>query len=165
MGMGVGLVFAGGATTGGSDLIAALLKGRGISVASVIFICDVSVIIAGLPIFGAVKTMYSITAAYVCSQVVNLVLEGLSFARVVFIMSDMWDKVSEALLKELKRGATFLYGQGAYTGTPKNVIMIVVSKKQVSDVKRIVSGVDENAFVFVADVREVMGDFSRDHYM
>ncbi|MBO5560500.1 MAG: YitT family protein [Firmicutes bacterium] len=162
MGLGMGLVLSGGATTGGSDLLAAILreKIRGVGIAALIFIIDLAVIICGMFVFGVQKAMYSIVAVYVSTKAANLVLEGLNFARVAFIMTDKAYKTAECLMRRLHRGATLLNGEGAYTGSAKNVVMIVISKRQAAEVKEIVSSVDPHAFMFVADVREVMGEFS-----
>ena len=162
MGLGMGLVLSGGATTGGSDLLAAILreKIRGVGIAALIFIIDLAVITFGSFVFGIQKAMYSIVAVYVSTKAANLILEGLNFARVAFIMTDKPYKTAECLMRRLHRGATLLNGEGAYTGSAKNVVMIVISKRQAAEVKEIVSSVDPHAFMFVADVREVMGEFS-----
>ena len=174
MGLGVGLVLSGGATTGGSDLLAALIHNRmrGLSIAALIFIIDFIVIVCGMFVFGVQKAMYSIVAVYISTKAADLVLEGLNFARVVFIISDNAEEISRLLMHRLKRGATLLNGRGAYTGSAKNVVMIVVSRAQTAEVKLLVSKIDPAAFMFIADVREVLGDFCQnflanksDHYI
>lgn len=162
MGVGIGFVLKGGATTGGSDLLATLInkKNQALSVSALIFLIDVVVIIGGMFIFGVSKALYSVISVYITTQAINLILEGLNFARVAFIMSDKGDDIAKSLINHLARGVTVLYGEGGYSGIPKNVLMIVVSRKQLSNVKNIVSGVDKTAFMFVTDVREVLGDFN-----
>lgn len=169
MGAGLGLVLANGASTGGSDLLAVLINKRygtpGVS--ALIFMTDAAVVAAGMAVFGAEKALYSVAAVYVSARATSLVLEGFNFARVVFIMSDKAKIIAAVLMKELDRGATILYGEGAFTGVSKNVIMIAVSKSQVAKVKEKTAETDKNAFMLVADIREVMGDFShkRRHYI
>ena len=174
MGIGVGLVLSGGATTGGSDLLAALIHARlrGTSVAALIFVIDFVVIVCGMFVFGIQKAMYSIVAVYISTRAANLILEGLNFARVVFIMTDRPQETAEVLMRRLGRGATLLCGRGAYTGSAKNVVMIVVARSQAPQAKQLAASVDKNAFMFVADVREVLGDFDQnflinktDHYI
>jgi uncharacterized membrane-anchored protein YitT (DUF2179 family) len=161
MGVGIGFVLKGGATTGGSDLLATLInkKNSSLTVSALIFVIDVVVILGGMFVFGASKAMYSVISVYITTQAINLILEGLNFARAVFIMSDKYDAVANMLIGQLHRGATILYGCGAYSGEKKNVIVIVVARKQISRVKSIVGEVDKGAFVFITDVREVMGAF------
>ena len=161
MGLGLGLVLSGGAATGGSDLLAALIyKYRsGMSISALIFVVDALVIAAGMFVFGVTKALYSVAAVYVSARATSLILEGLNFARVVFIISDKAKIIAALLMKELGRGATVLYGEGAFTGERKNVIMIAVSRSQVAKVKETAARTDSSAFMLVSDVREVLGDF------
>ena len=88
-----------------------------------------------------------------------MALEGLSFAKAAFIISDKHETISENVLLGLQRGATSLRGTGMYTKHDKNVILCVVAKKEIVRLKEIVRATDEHAFVIVADVREVLGEF------
>ncbi len=163
MGLGLGLVLSGGAATGGSDLLAALInKANGsFGIPMLIFLTDSAVVAAGMFVFGISRTMYSIMAVYISARATSLVLEGLNFARVVFIISDKANLLAAALMSELDRGATVLYGEGAFTGSKKHIIMMAVSRSQIAKVRETVAVNDRNAFMLVSDVREVLGDFSR----
>ncbi len=159
-GIGIGLVFRAMATTGGSDLAASLINSRfgHISVSRIMFIIDAFVILIGLFVFGPLRTLYSIVAVFVCSRFIDALLEGLNFAKAAFIISDNSIEISKRLLSDMNRGVTSLSGKGMYTGQDKNVVFCVVSKKQIVTLKNIVKDVDKNAFVIVADVREVVGN-------
>lgn len=161
MGLGVGLALYGGASTGGSDLLATILhtKNRRLRISALIFATDLFVLLLGILIFGEIKTLYSIVALYVSSAAVKLVSEGTGFARVVFIASAKHNLVAAELMQKIKRGATILYGKGAYTDTDKNIIMIVAANREIPEIKRIASTADPACFMFVSDVREVLGEF------
>jgi len=159
-GAGLGLVFRAAATTGGTDLAASVIVyyKQHISISKVMFILDSCIIAAGFFVFGASKAMYAIIAVYISSNVINVTLEGLSFAKAAFIISDKHDEISESILTGLKRGVTALRGMGMYTKTNKDVILCVVSKKEIVELKELVYEIDAKAFVIVADVREVLGE-------
>lgn len=159
-GAGLGLIFRSSATTGGSDLAASIIHkyNRHISVARIMLIIDVIIIIAGFFVFGSLATMYAIIAVFIISKVVDAMLEGLSFAKAAFIISDKSDEIADSIIKNLDRGATSLFGKGMYTGIQRNVILCVVSKKEILKLKVITAKIDLNAFVIVADVREVLGE-------
>ena len=160
-GVGIGLIFRGSATTGGSDLLASLIHRRykGVSVAKIMFVIDVVIILMGLFVFGTMATLYAVIAVFLISHTIDMVLEGLDFAKAAFIMSEYPDELAKCIMQELDRGATLLYGKGMYTGKDKPVIMVVMAKKQVLKLKEITKEIDENAFIIVTDVREVLGEF------
>lgn len=159
MGVGIGLVFRCYATTGGSDLAASLIHKflRHIEISKILFFLDAVVICAGFFVFGPENTMYAVIAVFVTSKAIDSILEGLSFAKCAFIISDKDVEVSKALLQSLSRGVTSLNGKGMYTGNAKNVVLCVVSKKEIVRLKEIVYNIDKDAFVIVTDVREVLG--------
>jgi len=124
----------------------------------VLFIIDGVVIAFGFFVFGPERTMYAIISVFVISKVITAMEEGLSFSRVAFIISDKSEEIAATLLSELDRGATALSAKGMYTKANKNVLMCVVSKKEIVRVKEIVSQADATAFVIVSDAREVLGE-------
>lgn len=159
-GVGVGLIFKGEGTTGGSDLLATLLnKGLDIKVSSLLFIIDSIIILTGFFVFGRMSAMYSIIAVYISTRVVDMVANGVNYAKVAFVLSDEPEKISNELMTQLRRGVTVLYGKGCYTGKDKNVLMVVAGSRQIGRLKQLIWSIDESAFVFIADVREVMGYF------
>lgn len=159
-GIGLGLVFRCLATTGGSDLAASIIHKyyKHISISRLMFAIDAAVISLGFFTFGAAKAMYAIISVFISSKLIGTILEGLHFAKAAFIISEYSDKIADRLLAELERGATGLYGKGMFTKKERNVILCVVSTKEVIELKELVSQIDPAAFVIVADVREVLGE-------
>ncbi|MDR2940010.1 MAG: YitT family protein [Clostridiales bacterium] len=159
-GIGLGFVFRGFASTGGTDLLAIIINKfvKHISVSKMIFYLDSVVVAAGLLIFGYEKAMYAIVSIYISSKCIEAVLEGLNFSKAAFIISDYAEAISSEIIKQLDRGVTSLSGQGMYTNNRKTVLLTVVSVKQIVNLKEIVSKIDKNSFVIVADVREVLGE-------
>ena len=159
-GFGLGLVFKNLATTGGSDLASMIVRHyrKHMSLSRLMLIIDAVVIALGFFVFGPVKALYAIAAVYASSKAIGAVLEGMSYAKAAFVISDKGDEIAAALLAGLKRGGTVMDGHGMYTGQKKNVLLCVVSSKEIVQVKEIVARTDAAAFVVVADVREVMGE-------
>lgn len=159
-GLGLALIFRARASTGGSDLAASLIqqKFHQFTVAFIMLIIDVIIILCGFFIFGFMATMYAAISVFITSKVIDAILEGLSFAKATFIISDMSEEICGAVFKELDRGVTALYGKGMFTKENKNVLLCVVSKKEVFKLKELAKRIDENAFIMVADVREVLGN-------
>lgn len=102
--------------------------------------------------------MYSTIAMFVVSKAIDVVLYGLSASKVCYIISDESDKLKNAITHQLGRGVTLLHGEGAYTGRAKNVILCVIKKTQITQVRRIVKTVDVHAFLIVTDARDVFGN-------
>ncbi len=159
-GVGLGLVFSAFSTTGGTDLCASIIQHyiKHISVAQLMLILDACIIIGGLFVFGIEKAMYAIIAVYISAKVIDTMLEGIHFSKAAFIISDKHDHIAKEIMATLDRGVTGLYGQGVYSLQEKKILLCVVSKKQIAKLKDIVRDLDKNAFVIVADVREVLGE-------
>lgn len=167
-GVGVGLALRGRSTTGGSDLFGAIMnkKFRNISVPNAMFIFDALVIAAGMVRFGLEPGLYAILSVFIASKVVGYVVEGLDYSVLAYIISEKSETISSEILAVMERGVTGIRGQGMYTKTHKNVLMCVMPKKDVILLKKIVKHEDENAFIIVTDVREVLGEgFSHDLYV
>lgn len=159
-GVGLGLVFAAGASTGGSDIVVRLMKIKYeyINTGNLMFIADCIVIIAGAIAFrSADSAMYAIICVFISSRLIDRVLYGFVFSKVCYIISDKHEEIGEAIMKRLDRGATYLYGQGARFGTDKKVVMCAIKPKQIVALKRIVNGIDESAFMMIVEAREVLG--------
>ncbi len=159
-GIGTGLVFMARSTTGGTDLLAAVLQHymRHFSVAQIMQVLDGMVVIAGAWIFGLNYALYAIIAVLVVTKLTDGILEGMHFSKVAYIISDYADDIAEAIMTDLERGVTGLNGQGMYSGNTKNVLFCVVSQKEIVLVKDIVSKIDPSSFVIVTDAREVLGE-------
>jgi uncharacterized membrane-anchored protein YitT (DUF2179 family) len=160
MGIGLGMIFRKKATTGGTDLMATLIHKHfpAISVAWVLFAVDFLVVVAAAIFLGLSQALYAVVALAVSARVIDLVQEGLNTAKAVLIISDHSHEISRRILEVMDRGVTLLNGKGAYTGNEKDVILCVVRRTQITQVKEITNSFDPAAFVLVADVREVMGE-------
>jgi len=158
-GIGLGLIFRSGGTTGGSDIIARLLRHhRGIGMGQTLFAIDFIVILSVMMLIGKEVAMYSLVALFVASRVIDFVIEGASSGRAMMIVSDHHHAIIEAIHRELDRGTTLLRARGGYTGTSREVIYCVVSRDEVSRVQRIIENIDPCAFVTVNPVHEVLGE-------
>ncbi|GLG00790.1 membrane protein [Alicyclobacillus hesperidum subsp. aegles] len=158
-GIGLGLIFRTGGTTGGSDIIARILRHyRGLGMGKTLFAIDFIVILLVMVIIGKEVAMYSLVALFVSSRVIDFVIEGASSGRAVMIVSDKHEEIADEIHKQLDRGTTLLQARGGYTGTARQVIYCVVSRDEVMRVQRIISTVDPTAFVTVNPVHEVLGE-------
>ena len=159
LGIGLGLVLSVDSTTGGVELAATLLhlKFRSVSVPRFIFILDAVIILAGMVFFGVEMGLYAILAVFITDQFLGWVVEGPSYARAAWIISEKSEEISGALMTELGRGVTAFSAAGKYTGQEREVLFCVFSQKEVHSVKSIIMNIDKNAFFLVTDIREVLG--------
>lgn len=160
VGLGLGLVFRYRGTTGGTDLAAAILRSyTGMNVGQLLFFVDAVVVIsAGLTFHSWELAMYALLTIFITAWVIDLVQEGMSYAKAFFIISEKTDAIAEAITRELDRGATALKGKGVYTQTDREVLLTVVNRSEVSTLKEVVYDIDPSAFVILTDVREVLGE-------
>lgn len=159
-GTGIGLVLRSGATTGGTDLLSTLIqqKLKHVPVIYIMQIIDGIIILLGLAVFGVHVSLYAVIAVYVTTLISDSVIEGVKHARAVYIISDHYEELSEEIMKQMGRGVTYLYGEGVYSLQKKKIVLCVVSKKQIPQIKDIVARQDAEAFCFIGDVREVFGE-------
>ncbi len=159
-GLGLGLVFKLGGTTGGTDLIAAIINHYfpGFSMGQGLFFVDALVIIAAGIVFNAELALYAIIAIFVQSKVIDVVQEGLNYTKCAIIVSNKSDEIAQKLMKELNRGVTGLKGYGAYSREDKNVLMITISRAEISRLKSIIFEIDDKAFVILNNSHEVLGE-------
>ncbi len=159
-GVGLGLVFSRFSTTGGTDLVAMILRKyfKSFNVSKLLFMIDCSVILLGLFAFGVTNCMYAIVSIYICTKVINQVLEGLSFKNVCYIITDHYEELSEVLLQELDRGVTGLESKGMYTKKQRVTLMVVISTKDIPKLKEITKRIDEKAFIILTEATEVLGE-------
>lgn len=159
-GAGVGFVIRVGATTGGTDMVSALiqLKFRHYSIVQILQIIDGAVVVLGMFIFGMRPTLYAIIGIVVQTRVSDLVIGGFNYSKAVYIITNEHEKVADSIMNDLDRGLTGLEARGMYTGTEKCVLFCVVSQKEIVKLKELVNEIDPHAFVIVSDVREVLGE-------
>ena len=161
MGFGLGLVFSQGATTGGTDIVARLLKLKfpWLPMGKLVLVPDGVVLTLAALVFGRVETaLYGAVALFVMSKAMDTVLYGMDTSKVAYIISDCWRQLADRLMEEQNRGVTILRGQGAYTGQDKQVLMIAFKQKEITEIKRMVHDTDPNAFFIVCDAHEVLGE-------
>lgn len=161
LGIGIGIIFRFGGTTGGTDLLAAIMNHyfRGVSIATWLLIIDsIVVVIAGIAFKNIEITLYSILTIYINMRLMDLIQEGISYAKAFYIISNESDKIAKAIITDLDRGVTTLRGRGMYTKDEKDVLFCVVYRSEVFNMKEIVRSIDPSAFVILADVHEVLGE-------
>jgi len=159
-GAGAGIVFACQATTGGTDMLAAIIR-RWLphyTLAQILQVLDAVIVLIGAGIFGVTYALYALIAIYAVSKVSDGIIEGMKYSKVAYIISDKSTEIAAAILKELERGVTALDAKGMYSGNRKDVLFCVVSRKEIAQLKELVVGHDAQAFVIVSDAREVLGE-------
>lgn len=164
-GVGLGAVFASGFTTGGSDIIVRLLKRKwpnmSIGIINTCFDLGVTVF-TGLVYWDISRALYSGLAIFVTGQVMDAVIYRFDYSKVALIISKEYEKITKEISEKLGRGATFLQGQGSYSGEDMKVILTAVKRQQLAELKELVSEIDPNAFIIVQEAHQVLGDgFSR----
>ena len=159
-GIGIGLVFLGRGTTGGTDMMAALLqrKLRHYSIAQIMQFIDGAIVLVGMYVFGVQKALYAIIAVYLVTKVSDSLIEGLKFSKQAYIITSKPDEISREIMDKLDRGVTGVHGKGMYSGQDKLLLYCVVGRKEIVALKELVDHIDPDAFVIVSDVREVHGE-------
>ena len=158
-GLGMGLVFRAGGTTGGMDIVARLLnRFFGVGLGRTLLVANVLILGAAGAIFGLEPALYAIIVAYVSSRVVDLVQEGMTRSRAALINSDRTEEIRSAIFEELGRGVTLLYGQGGYTRRDRPVLLCAVAQSEEGRLLRLVQRVDPDAFVIVVSASQVLGE-------
>lgn len=160
LGLGIGLVFSKGATTGGTDLIARLLKLKfaWLPMGTLVLIPDFIVIALAAIAFGKVESaLYGIVSLFVTTKVMDTVLYGLDSSKVAYIISDSCRAIADAVIA-MDRGATILHGEGAYSGDEKKVLMVAFKQKEIVPLKEMVNQIDPHAFLIVCDAHDVLGE-------
>ena len=165
-GVGIGLVFLGKGTTGGTDMVAVLIQHyvKHMSVARIMQLVDALIVAAGAFVFGPKNALYAIVAIYIVAKVTDGLLEGMNYAKAVYVISDHADELSKELMSELDRGATGIPVKGMYKGKNRMMLFCIIGKKQIVRLKEIVVKIDPGAFLIVMDAREVLGEGFIENY-
>ena len=157
-GIGYGIIFRMNGSSGGFDIVAAIVKKYySFNMGSVIFAFNCVIMLLAAALFGVMPALYTLICMFMNSAVTDKVVAGFNSRKVVLIISDHVQPISEAIICEVGRGVTFLHGQGAFTRKEKNVLFLVCSLTQISKVKLIANLIDQNAFMIVLSANEVMG--------
>ena len=166
VGLGLGLVFRQGATTGGTDLLARLLKLKlaWLPMGKLLMGIDLAVIVAAAAAFRTLyAALYGLVALYVSTIVMDGVLYGLDTAKVAYIISDKNKEICDTIVRDMDRGVTILHGRGAYTGANKDVLMCAFKQREIAAIRAAVKEIDPDAFLIVCNAHEVLGEGFRDY--
>ena len=160
LGIGLGFILRGGATTGGTDMAARMVHKYlpFLSVGMFLFLIDCVVVIAAWIFIGSSEALYALICIFVSGKAVDMVMLGLSSNKACFVISDEWEQVSRRLMTEMERGVTQLSARGAYTGKERPVVLCVLPPQEVSRLKDIVRQEDEKAFMFITEAHEALGE-------
>lgn len=160
-GAGLGIIYYVGATTGGIDIVAKMLRQKyaQINFGTLILIMDTVIIVAYAAVLRKYESaMYSVIAMFVVSKMIDLVLYGIDNSCLCYIISENSEELTQSIINgAVHRGVTILEGEGAYSHLPKHVIMCVIKRTQIGEMRRLVRTVDERAFFVVSDVKNVFG--------
>lgn len=166
-GLGLGAVFAAGASTGGSDIVVRLLKlrWRDVPIGQISMAFDGMVaVITGIVFRDLNKALYTGVTVFLCGKIMDAVVYRFDYSKVALIMTKEHQKIAEVIDSRLGRGATFLHGEGSYTHQEMMVVLTAVKRQQITELKELVMEIDPNAFVIVQEAHQVLGDgFSRYH--
>lgn len=158
VGIGVGLIIRYGGSLDGTEVVAIILDKRtGFSVGEIVMFFNIFILGAAGIIFGWDKAMYSLVAYFVAFKVIDITIEGLDESKGVIIVSEAPEEIADALMARLGRGVTILHGEGGYSGESKKVLYSVVTRLEIAKLKAIIYEKDENAFVTINDVHDVLG--------
>ncbi|MCH5267879.1 MAG: YitT family protein [Lachnospiraceae bacterium] len=159
-GAGIGLVFARGYSTGGTDLLGSLVKKYlpQFSVATLLFFADALIIFTGALYFGIAEAVYATVAVYISSKVMDNILTGLNRSKQILIISDKWQNIAREIMSKLERGVTEMMARGHYSGTERPVLLCVIGRRQVRALLGVIKKEDPTAFVVVTDAKEVIGE-------
>ena len=157
-GIGYGIVFRMNGSTGGFDILGAIFKKYySLDIGSVIFGFNCLIVVVAGALFNVNSAMFTLICMYLTSQMTNKVIDGINQRKAILIVSDKAKDIADGIIADIGRGVTFLNGEGAYTGDPKKIVMVVVSMTQIAKIKIVVNTVDRNAFMLILAASEVQG--------
>ena len=157
-GIGTGIILRSRGSSGGSDILSVILVNRfSIRIGTTILAFNVIVLLAASLLFSLDAALYTLIYIFVFSQIINIVLTGLSQRKALFIISGKWREISQEVLDKVGRGVTFIQGKGGYSGQDEQILYTVITLRELHLIKEIIRQVDTNAFVVVHNTLEVMG--------
>ena len=161
MGLGIGVLFLRGISTGGTDLLALMLKKPlpNIPSGSLLMAIDAAIVLFAVIIFKEIEVaLYSTVTIFVCSKIIDAMAEGVDYAKVIYIVSSKGKEISDVLNKNMERGTTILPATGGYTGNEKQLVITVTRRNVLAQTLRLIKQTDPEAFTFVTDSTEVHGE-------
>lgn len=158
-GVGMAMVFKAGSNTGGTDIIAQLLTRRlPFGVGQIMLVVDAAVTVLAAFAFGPKLALYGAVAIFVATTTIDVLLEGISVEKAIWIISDRWESIGEAINNDLGRGATRIGATGVWTGEERGMIFVVLSRNELDALKQVVNTLDPKALVIISDVHEAIGE-------
>ncbi len=159
IGLGLGIVFRGKASTGGTDLAAQIIhKYTGLSLGTCVALLDGLIVLAAAFVFDIERGLYALVGLYVTSKTIDIVQIGLGRSKMTMIITNKQTEVQDAILNEIDRGVTRLAAHGGFTNNERPVLMCVVDQTEFTKLKQLVRSIDPHAFVTVTDASEVLGE-------
>lgn len=160
IGLGTSLILRAAASTGGSDLVSYIIKSfkPGLSTSNLIVMFDTIVITLNVICFRRLEVgLYSAISIFLMGKVIDIAFEGIGFSKMIFIISDKYEKISKEIVKKVLRGTTGIYSKGMYTNKEKLMIMCVASRREIIAIRQIAKKIDLKSFIIISNVREVYG--------
>jgi uncharacterized membrane-anchored protein YitT (DUF2179 family) len=159
LGIGLGVVYRGRGTSGGSDILGRILNRRfNMTISQAYLITDSLVVLGAGFVFGWTKALYGLVLIYVSGLAAETALQGTNVIRSAMIVTTHTDAIAQAIMRDLERGVTILSGTGAYTGEPRNVIYCAVSRMEINRLKILVHDIDPKAFMVIGHAQEALGE-------
>jgi uncharacterized membrane-anchored protein YitT (DUF2179 family) len=159
-GIGLGLIFKSKATSGGSDIVAMIIaKYTRLPLGMLMIYVDSAIVLVGLAVFQDWKIpLYSWIVIFITGKVIDVVLEGVSYDKSLFIISDKHEEIREKIINNLNRGGTYIDGKGMYNNAEKRIIFTVVSRRELAMLEEYIHQIDPRAFLTVTDATEILGE-------
>lgn len=159
LGVGTALILRKGATSGGTTLMAAIVRlfMKHVKITNIIFALDFIIIVSGMIIFSPINSMYAIISIFISIKVTDIVISGFQSAKAAFILSSKSEEVGKALLTSISRGITSIPAKGVYTGQSRDMLLCIMGQKELVRAKEIIKKVDPEAFIIITSAQEVLG--------
>lgn len=160
LGLGLGLVFKSRATSGGSDIIAMIIaKYTRLPLGQLLIYVDSAIVLLGLVAFKDWSIpLFSWVVIFITGKVIDIVMQGVSYKKALLIISDKYDEIRETIIKDIRRGGTYLNGEGMYNMMERKIIFTVLNRREVEILKDHIREIDPKAFVTVIDANEILGE-------
>lgn len=160
-GIGTAIVLRTNASTGGTDLLTQIIKSfqPNIKISNLLVILDTIIVALNVFFFRELEVgLYSTITIYLMGKMLDIFFEGIDFAKIIYIISPKYKEISKEISEEIRRGSTALYGKGMYREEEKNILMCVASRGEIRQIRKIVREIDKEAFIVIANAREVFGE-------
>ena len=160
VGIGTAMVLKVNGSTGGTDLLANIIRSfkPHLKTGSLIVALDTIIIIANTFFFKDIEVgLYSALAIYILGKILDIFFEGINFTKMLIIISPKWEEISKKINEELRRGTTALYGEGMYTKEEKKLLLCIMSRSEIVEARKLIEEIDPTAFVIISNAREVYG--------